>query len=543
MKQINALHEHDRRWIARVRRLLHQAPFAWVILLLLVTLSLLPFVLLDKPQMRFEVLAPLLGLGILSIAVAAWLRARAGAMIAWLLVVSGFFLTSLHANGPAWMIQVDGNTLFSVALGFLITALALGQLRSVGQKLASAHAIIQRQALTDALTGLPNHRAVIDQLEKEVERARRYGRPFSLLFFDADRFKHVNDTHGHAVGDVVLRQIGERAGSVLRGGDTLGRFGGEEFVILLPEADMSEARTVAERIRATVAASPMATSEVAGGIIMTVSMGLVGYPQDGHLGQDLLSQADEAMYFAKRLGRNQVRLAEEARQAVDDPVLMALLQDAGRSEAAERAGLSSEQSKRASSVKMVFSLMSLIELRDHGMSAHSHAVSDLATAIAQAMGVLPQQVQLIGTAGLVHDIGKVGIPDALLQHAGRFSANERSVIRLHPEVGAEILSASLSLQDLVPAVRHHHERWDGEGYPDQLRGTHIPLAARIIAVAEAYDAIGRGSSYQASRSQEEAVAELRRGAGTQFDPAVVQALLAILTQQHVQEQTMQAAGA
>jgi putative nucleotidyltransferase with HDIG domain len=192
---------------------------------------------------------------------------------------------------------------------------------------------------------------------------------------------------------------------------------------------------------------------------------------------------------------------------------------------------------------MVFSLMSLIELRDHGMSAHSHAVSDLATAIAQAMGVLPQQVQLIGTAGLVHDIGKVGIPDALLQHAGRFSANERSVIRLHPEVGAEILSASLSLQDLVPAVRHHHERWDGEGYPDQLRGTHIPLAARIIAVAEAYDAIGRGSSYQASRSQEEAVAELRRGAGTQFDPAVVQALLAILTQQHVQEQTMQAAGA
>ena len=192
---------------------------------------------------------------------------------------------------------------------------------------------------------------------------------------------------------------------------------------------------------------------------------------------------------------------------------------------------------------MVFSLMSLIELRDHGMSAHSHAVSDLATAIAQAMGVLPQQVQLIGTAGLVHDIGKVGIPDALLQHAGRFSANERSVIRRHPEVGAEILAASLSLHDLVPAVRHHHERWDGEGYPDQLRGTHIPLAARIIAVAEAYDAIGRGSSYQASRSQEEAVAELRRGAGTQFDPAVVQALLAILTQQHVQEQTMQAAGA
>lgn len=179
-------------------------------------------------------MAPFLGLPIFSIAVAAWLRARAGAMIAWLLIVFSFFLTSLHANGPAWMIQVDGNTLFSVAFGFLITALALGQLRSVAQKLAMAyreatiahenlrraHAIIQKQALTDALTGLPNHRAVIDQLDKEVDRARRYGRPFSLLFFDADRFKHVNDTHGHAVGDVVLRHIGERAGRqrLARGG-------------------------------------------------------------------------------------------------------------------------------------------------------------------------------------------------------------------------------------------------------------------------------------------------------------------------------------
>lgn len=329
----------------------------------------------------------------------------------------------------------------------------------------------------------------------------------------------------------------------MRGGDTLGRFGGEEFVTLLPEADIGEARTVAERIRATVASSPMAASEVAGGIIMTVSMGVVAYPQDGQLGQELLSQADEAMYFAKRLGRNQVRLAEEARQAVDDPVLLALLQNAGRSEAEERAGLSAEQVKRASSVKMVFSLMSLIELRDHGMSAHSHAVSDLATAIAQVMGVPPPQVQLIGCAGLLHDIGKVGIPDAVLQQAGRFSATERSVIRLHPEVGAEILSASLSLHDLVPAVRHHHERWDGEGYPDRLRDVHIPLAARIIAVAESYDAMGRGSAYQASRSEEEAVAELRRGAGTQFDPAVVQALVAVLTQQHEQQQTMQAASA
>src|SRR6266487_3566606 len=157
----------------------------------------------------------------------------------------------------------------------------LAELEHAHQKLSEAYAIIQKQALTDALTSLPNHRAVMDQFSKELDRAQRYGRPLSILFFDADRFKRVNDTHGHAAGDAVLCQIGERAGSVLRGGDTLGRFGGEEFVILLPEADAREASVVAERIRAAVAAVPVTTSEVEGGIAVTVSIGLSTYPTDG----------------------------------------------------------------------------------------------------------------------------------------------------------------------------------------------------------------------------------------------------------------------
>ena len=203
-------------------------------------------------------------------------------------------------------------------------------------ELEVAHATIQKQALTDSLTGLPNHRAVMDQLSKELDHTRRNNAPFSLLFFDADHFKRVNDTYSHAAGDAVLRQIGERASSVLRGGDTLGRFGGEEFVLLLPDTTIHEARLIAERIRAAVASKPISTSQVEGGIAMTISIGISTYLSGKETEQDVLSQADAAMYLAKRLGRNQVRTAEEARQMAMDRELMALLQREEQREAIEQ---------------------------------------------------------------------------------------------------------------------------------------------------------------------------------------------------------------
>jgi putative nucleotidyltransferase with HDIG domain len=165
------------------------------------------------------------------------------------------------------------------------------------------------------------------------------------------------------------------------------------------------------------------------------------------------------------------------------------------------------------------------------MNEHSQRVSALATAIAQELALPPQEVFLIGTAGLLHDIGKVGLPDALLQKPGRLSAQERALLREHPELGAQILQANPFLDRLIPAVRHHHERWDGTGYPDQLAGENIPLAARIIGVAEAYDVMLRRQAYQVIRTPQEAMAELQHGAGTQFDPTLVRVLLTVLTRQ------------
>jgi len=248
------------------------------------------------------------------------------------------------------------------------------------------------------------------------------------------------------------------------------------------------------------------------------------------------------MYIAKRMGRNQVRTAEEARQMSADMELMALLRQQGQHEAAEREGITLEHIRETHTAKMISSLMALLERRDRGLSQHASAVHELARAIAQAMELEPAQVARIGLAALLHDIGKVAIPDVLMQKADQLTTQERALLHEHAELGAQILEANFFLSDLTPAVRHHHERWDGQGYPNQLSGEQIPLAARIIAVAEVYDAMQRGHVYQASRSSEEVLAELLRRAGTQFDPTVVQALVVTLTHQKEQAETMQAVG-
>lgn len=190
---------------------------------------------------------------------------------------------------------------------------AYKNIEETNEKLEIALTGIQKQALTDGLTGLLNHRAVMEQFTRELERARRYGHPLSIAFFDADHFKHINDTYGHAAGDAVLCQIGERALDILRSGDTLGRFGGEEFVVLLPETDATEAYVIAERIRATVAAEPVVSLASEASISVTTSIGLSTYRIDGDTEQELLSSADRAMYVAKRSGRNQVCTATEVR--------------------------------------------------------------------------------------------------------------------------------------------------------------------------------------------------------------------------------------
>ncbi|MBA2393420.1 MAG: HD-GYP domain-containing protein, partial [Ktedonobacteraceae bacterium] len=227
--------------------------------------------------------------------------------------------------------------------------------------------------------------------------------------------------------------------------------------------------------------------------------------------------------------RNQIRTVVEAQQASADSALAATISNLERSD--DEQGQDIEQVVRTHQLSIIQSLMWLLELRDRGISTHSYQVSDLAGAIAQELGLKEAEVFAISTAGLLHDIGKIAIPDHLLQKASPLSESEQTLMKQHPELGAQILEVSPYLHDLMPAVHHHHENWDGTGYPDALAGEEIPLAARIIRVSEAYETMLSDRSYQASRTVEAARNELRRRSGTQFDAAVVEATLRVLQRQ------------
>jgi diguanylate cyclase (GGDEF)-like protein/putative nucleotidyltransferase with HDIG domain len=394
-------------------------------------------------------------------------------------------------------------------------------------ELQAAQEVLAALASTDPLTGLLNHRTFVEYLENEVGRARRYGHPLSLLFFDGDRFKRVNDSYGHVIGDQVLRELGERTRTALRAGDTLGRYGGEEFVVLLPETDQEEALAVAERIRLAVATFPLAGTLVEGGIRATISIGVASYPRDGQTCAEVIEQADQAMYWAKRLGRNQVCSATKAHRLNRNFRLLPTSLPDRPPEGAHEAG-DRDREAHLDQLGSLYPLMWVLDVRDHGIFAHAHQVSDLAVAIAREMGLDDQQCNAIAIAGLLHDIGKIAIPDAILQKPGPLTEAEWEIVRQHPALGAQILEISPTLHPLMSFIRHHHERWDGAGYPDHLADAHIPLEARIIAVADTYQTITATRAYQAARSPEVACEEIQRCSGGQFDPAVVQVFMQVM---------------
>jgi len=461
-------------------------------------------------------------------------RPRIGAIAGCLGFALGGVLVTGIQFGFSWPPHVLMGWLMG-SIGLCFYALIIGKLRQMSQQLEQANTTIQRQALTDALTGLPNHLATIERLDTEIERARRFESPFSLIFFDGDRFKHINDTYGHPAGNVVLRELSARVKESLRGGDILGRFGGEEFIALLPAADCSQATVVAERIRASVASRRVAREAVAGGIAITISVGVATFPADGGTVSALLKKADEAMYLAKRLGRNQVRTAQEMAHENMQVLLTELLVMDETETSGERDSSLNTRFDNAPFLDTLYSLMHMIELRDVRNRRHAYAVSDLATAIAQKMGQDQQTIHQIGMAALLHDIGKIAIPDRLLQEPDSLTPQEEDLLGQHPVLGVSILEISPFLHDVIPAVRHHHERWDGKGYPDGLKGESIPLPARIIAVADMYDAL-RMSPQQ--RSTAEALAELERCAGSRLDPVVVSVAIVVLTQDREWEEAL-----
>jgi HD-GYP domain-containing protein (c-di-GMP phosphodiesterase class II) len=290
--------------------------------------------------------------------------------------------------------------------------------------------------------------------------------------------------------------------------DLLGRWGGEEFIALLPETDHEGALAAAERVRAVVAAHRF----MAGiGAHLTCSIGVATYPHDASDRNGLVAAADQAMYAAKHLGRNQVRAAA-------DPSVAALRGDNSTRGSREELALAGT----------VEALAALVNARDNYTGQHCQEVAGLTFRVAQTLGLDAAEARMVGLAARLHDVGKVAIPDAVLQKPGRLTEEEWVLMRTHPLVGADVVGRVPALRAVVPLIRGHHERWDGQGYPDGMAGEAIPLGARIIAVVDAYGAMTTDRPYRPARDAGWALAELRRCAGNQFDPAVIDALERVL---------------
>ena len=355
---------------------------------------------------------------------------------------------------------------------------------------------------TDPLTGLLNRRAFEELLELELERAARAGRPISVIVGDIDCFRAINERHGHAAGDAALQAIAQNALKWKRRIDLAARIGGEEFALLLPETDERGAFIVAERLRR---ATHRSFVDSAPGVAF--SFGVASAPAHADDGVGLLRAADSATAAAKELGGDRTVI-------YSDEVARML---------AEMGGQAGEELQLAT----VIALAEALDIRDTGTGQHSHTVGRYAEMMARELGLAEERVERVRLAGLLHDIGKIGISDRVLSKPGPLDADEWQEMRTHPEIGARLLSRA-EFEDLRAWILAHHERPDGLGYPHKLSGDEIPLEARIRAVADAAAARPGPRCYRPALGESAARAELEGGAGTQFDAPVVAAFLRAL---------------
>jgi diguanylate cyclase (GGDEF)-like protein/putative nucleotidyltransferase with HDIG domain len=352
----------------------------------------------------------------------------------------------------------------------------------------------------DAITGLLNHYAVYEALKQQIREASRSKHPLSLIRLDLDRFALFNATHGHGSGDNLLRQVAQIVNASLPPGAVLGRYDADEFLIILPHTTRSQAVTIARHLRERIHHEAVVHSEGGQVIPVAVSSGVAEFPSDATSAQELLSMAERALLAARQNG-----------SGIAD------------SQSSWRTRYQIEVNGAFSTLE---AMIIAIDNKDHYTRRHSEEASEYALWIAEELGLSEEQKHVLRLGGLLHDVGKVGIPDEVLMKPGLLTAEEYEVMKQHTLLGAVMLSALPGLEKISPLARSHHERWDGAGYPDGLAGEEIPLLARILTVADAFSAMTTDRPYRKGMDWPSALTELKRQKGKQFDPAVVDAFVA-----------------
>ncbi len=393
-------------------------------------------------------------------------------------------LAALAANlwiDHAWLIALLAGPLFSL----------IGYQRSLINSRMAA-----KDARTDNLTGLGNHRAYQAALHDLILESDRSGKPFSLALVDVDDFKQVNDIYGHPAGDDSLTVLAGLLDSI-KAAEAF-RFGGDEFALLVSLDEMSTYREMEE-----LQQHLSKVDQPAGPT--TISIGIATYPQHGQSADELQHVADSALYWSKRHGKNRSCLYSPSVVRIYSP------------------GELGREAERSARLRAAENLVRFVDARSPFTARHSEIVSTLAGEIGIRLGLDEQMVDRLRYGGLLHDLGKVALPDAVLSAPRALTPEEWAMVQQHPEFGHALLDG-VGIEPVDSWVLHHHERWDGKGYPHGLAGEAIPLGARIIFVADAFEAITADRPYRPAQSVDAALAELRANAGTQFDPNVVSAL-------------------
>ena len=360
-------------------------------------------------------------------------------------------------------------------------------------------------SMTDELTKLYNRRHFYNVLEIEIDRARRDDRPLSLNILDIDRFKDYNDKFGHIGGDSVLKSLAAVMTSHLRKTDTSFRYGGDEFAVIMPETDSNKAKDVLERVRLKWLHMPK-TESFGLENPLGFSAGIAEFPKNGETQDSLVFLADAALYCSKRSGGYKSTLVSEMREIPPD-----MLADA--------------------SLDQIYAMAATVDAKESYGYKHSMRVANIAEAIGNSIGLSEDELADLRGASLLHDIGKIGISDAILNKSDRLTPLELEIVKKHSIEGAKIVGQIRKISSLAPLIRHHHERYDGTGYPDGLKGQEIPLGSRIIGIADAYDTMVTPRSYRNVMSQSEALIELERCSVTQFDPEIIKVVSITLCQQ------------
>lgn len=387
-------------------------------------------------------------------------------------------------------------------------------LESIGVEVGTAlkngwrHADALAAADRDSVTGLLNHRAIHQRISREIGVADAANEELSVMMMDLNNFKLFNDTYGHVVGDQVLKAVAERLQTVCEDIGMAARYGGDEFAVVLPKYGPDMAEMVAVKLRRSLDDLSFVRAGDDRKIPITLSIGIASFPQDGRNRHELFTVADKNLYSAKSSESGIGRTSEGQRI--------------------------NRELRAQSSFETLDILVDSIDNKDRYTRKHSEDVTEYSLWIAEELGMSEDTMRTIRMAGLLHDVGKIGVPDEVLRKPGRLTAEEYEMMKRHPRLGELIVGAIPGMEGIVDGVRSHHERWDGQGYPDQLEGDDIPLLGRILAVADAFSAMTTDRPYRKGMDWEIALEQIRSGMGTQFDPTMATAFLKAVDKRRVE---------